>query len=268
MSAAAATAIFTRQGECWRPAPQCMGPFGGMHGGAVSGLLTGELEMMAADAGHGPAISANIYLLRPAPSTLVETRPRALREGARVAVYENELWAGGKLQAKASMCFLKALPDSQAIAAMPDAIAGTLVGEPLLDPSELAEWDFPRAPMAQSYLNAVEIRDDGKGMIWIRAKQPLFSAPTPCASTISFADFSTLFSVVATGTRPEAGGWPNADLSVHLARLPDGPWIGQRIRSDLFADGRGVTEAEIWDVHGRIGRSTQAVVLAPAAAST
>lgn len=261
----AATPIFTRQGESWSPAPQCMGPFGGMHGGAVSGLLTGELEMMAANAGHGPAISANIYLLRPAPSTLVETRPLAVREGARVAVYENELWADAKLQAKASMCFLKALPVAQAIAAIPDAITGAPAGEPLLDPSELGEWDFPRVPSAQSYLNTIDVRDDGRGTIWIRAKQPLFSSLTPCASTISFADFSTLFSVVATGTRPKAGGWPNADLSVHLARLPDGPWIGLRIRSDWFADGRGVTEAEIWDVHGRIGRSTQAVVLAPAA---
>jgi len=93
----------------------------------------------------------------------------------------------------------------------------------------------------------------------------LFSTPTPCASTISFADFSTLFSVVTAGTRPDAGGWPNADLSVHLARLPEGPWVGLRTRSDWFSDGRGVTEAEIWDVHGRIGRSTQAVVLTSAA---
>lgn len=253
--------IFTRQDDGWNPAPQAMGPFGGLHGGAVSGLLTGEMETMATAAGHGPAISAAVYLLRPAPLTLSETRPAPVREGGRVAVYENELWANGKLQAKASMCFLRPLADGASVTDMPSDIAGATIGTPLLDPGTFPKWKFPRASDAQSYLHAVDVREDGDGTIWIRALQPLFGEATPFASTISFADFSTLFSVVATGERPNAGGWPNADLSVHLARLPDGPWIGLRTRSDWFADGRGVTEAEIWDVHGRIGRSTQAAVL-------
>ena len=118
--------------------------------------------------------------------------------------------------------------------------------------------------MAASFLNAVDIREDEDGTIWMRATRPLFEEATPFSSTISFADFSTLFSVVATGARPNAGGWPNADLSMHLSRLPVGPWVGIKTRSDWFADGRGVTESEIHDVYGRIGRSTQTVVLAPA----
>eukprot|EP00435_Cladocopium_sp_Y103_P077838 s1_g1577.t1 len=240
MNAPTSSAVFTPENGKWRPAPQSMGPFGGMHGGAVSGLLTGELEKLAKDAGHGPAISATVYLVRPAPATLVETRPVAVREGGRVAVFENELWANGKLQAKASMCFLKGVPEGSEISGMPDAIQGSVPAAPLLDPEE----------------------DDGT--IWIRATRPLFDEATPFASTISFADFSTLFSVVATGDRPNAGGWPNADLSMHLSRLPVGPWVGIKTRSDWFADGRGMTESEIHDVYGRIGRSTQAVVLAPA----
>jgi len=256
--------VFARLENGWMPAPQSMGPFGGMHGGAVSGLLTGELEQRAKAAGHGPAISANVYLLRPAPSTIVQTRPVPVREGARVAVFENELWANDKLQAKASMCFLKPVPEGKDISNIPPAIQGSEVSTPLLDPAELPLWHFPRQPTEQSYLNTVDIRDDGQGTIWMQATQSLFTKPTPFASTISFADFSTLLTVVATGDRPNAGGWPNADLSLHLSRLPVGPWIGLQTRSDWFADGRGVTESEISDVHGRIGRSTQAVVLAPA----
>lgn len=264
MNAYTTAPVFTREEKGWMPAPQSMGPFGGMHGGAVSGLLTGELETMAREAGHGPAVSATVYLLRPAPSSLVETRPSALREGGRVAVYENELWANGKCQAKASMCFLKGVPDTHKIKGIPSAIAGSAPDAPAADPSALPAWVFPRMPTAESFLNAVDVRDDGAGTIWLRATKPLLGDATPFASAISFADFSTLFSVVATGERPEAGGWPNADLSLHLSRLPEGPWVGLRTRSDWFEDGRGVTESEILDVHGRIGRSTQAVVLAPA----
>jgi acyl-coenzyme A thioesterase PaaI-like protein len=263
MNAPTTSAVFTAQEGKWQPAPQSMGPFGGMHGGAVSGLLTGELEQIAGAAGHGPAISAAVYLLRPAPASLVETRPVAVREGGRVAVYENELWANDKLQAKASMCFLRAVPQGSEITGISDTILGNLPGTPLLDPSEVPAWQFPREPMAASFLNAVDIREDSEGTIWIRAKRPLFEEATPFASTISFVDFSTLFSVVATGGRPNAGGWPNADLSMHLSRLPAGPWIGIRTRSDWYPDGRGMTESEIHDVYGRIGRSTQAVVLAP-----
>ncbi|MCE8000207.1 MAG: thioesterase family protein [Rhodobiaceae bacterium] len=264
MNAPTSSAVFTPENGKWHPAPQSMGPFGGMHGGAVSGLLTGELETLARKAGHGPAISATAYLVRPAPATLVETRPTAVREGGRVAVYENELWANDKLQAKASMCFLKGVPDGSEITGMPAAIQGSVPSEPMLDPADVPKWRFPRQPMAESFLNAVDIREDKEGTIWIRATRPLFDEATPFASTISFADFSTLFTVVATGDRPNAGGWPNADLSMHLSRLPVGPWVGIKTRSDWFADGRGVTESEIHDVYGRIGRSTQAVVLAPA----
>lgn len=264
MNAPTTTAVFAPEEGKWQPAPQSMGPFGGMHGGAVSGLLTGELETLARGARHGPAISAAVYLLRPAPATLVETRPVAVREGGRIAVYENELWANDKLQAKASMCFLRAVPEGSEITGISDIILGNTPSTPLLDPEDVPAWKFPREPMAESFLNAVDIREDGEGTIWIRATRPLFEEATPFASTISFADFSTLFTVVATGGRPNAGGWPNADLSMHLSRLPVGPWIGIKTRSDWFPDGRGVTESEIHDVYGRIGRSTQAVVLAPA----
>ncbi|WOF75970.1 thioesterase family protein [Parvibaculaceae bacterium PLY_AMNH_Bact1] len=264
MNAPSNSAVFTPENGKWHPAPQSMGPFGGMHGGAVSGLLTGELEILASKAGHGPAISAAVYLLRPAPATLVETRPTAVREGGRVAVYENELWANDKLQAKASICFLKGVPDGSEITGISEAIQGSVPDTALLDPADVPKWQFPREPMAESFLNAVDIREDEEGTIWIRATRPLFDEATLFASTISFADFSTLFSVVATGGRPNAGGWPNADLSMHLSRLPVGPWIGIKTRSDWFSDGRGMTESEIHDVYGRIGRSTQAVVLAPA----
>jgi len=86
MNAPSSTAVFTPESGKWQPAPQSMGPFGGMHGGAVSGLLTGELETLAGKAGHGAAISAAVYLLRPAPPTLGETRPIAGREGGRGAL--------------------------------------------------------------------------------------------------------------------------------------------------------------------------------------
>ena len=263
MNIASPTPVFSRQNQLWHPEPQAMGPFGGLHGGAVSGLLTGELETLAADAGHGTAISAQVYLLSPAPLVASETKPVAVREGGRVAVYENELWANGKLQAKASMCFLKGVPAGKEIAGIAPVLQGSEVSEAQVNPDELPVWQFEGKTFGTSYLSAVDVREAPDGLIWLRAVQPLFNRATPFASTMSFADFSTLFSVVAAGRRPAAGGWPNADIGLHLSRLPVGPWIGLKTRSDWFADGRGVTESQIYDIYGRMGRSTQAAVLAP-----
>jgi hypothetical protein len=78
------------------------------------------------------------------------------------------------------------------------------------------------------------------------------------------ADVSTLFTVTDAGERPNANGWPNTDLSLHLSRAPTGPWIGVAQRGTWHGDGRGMTESEIFDAYGRIGRSCQSVVLLPA----
>lgn len=81
---------------------------------------------------------------------------------------------------------------------------------------------------------------------------------------MAVADVSTLFTVTDAEERPNANGWPNTDLSLHLSRAPTGPWIGVAQRGTWHGDGRGMTESEIFDAYGRIDRSCQSVVLLPA----
>ena len=108
------------------------------------------------------------------------------------------------------------------------------------------------------FLDLVDIRDtrhdDGTRAKWFKLARPFHAAQTPFSDAMAVADVSTLFTVTDAGERPNSGGWPNADLSLHLARAPIGAWIG-------------VAQRGFWqgDVHGRIGRSCQSVVLlAPA----
>jgi hypothetical protein len=51
----------------WRPSPLAAGPFAGLQGGAVAGLLTAELEAMGSEKGWGCPLSATAWSLRPAP---------------------------------------------------------------------------------------------------------------------------------------------------------------------------------------------------------
>lgn len=252
--------VFHRTGDVWQAAPEAQGPFGGMHGGAVGALAVGEMEAMAGPRGLGALVSAQLYLLRPMPLQGLTSRVSAVREGGRVAVFENEIFADGKLQAKASACFQKPVE----IDGLPGAPADTLFA-----PEEFPKWERPApfraSSVNQGFLDLCDIRDathgDGTRAKWFRMKRAFHDVPTPFSAAMAVADVSTLFTVTDAGTRPNAAGWPNADLSLHLARDPIGEWIGVAQRGDWRHDGRGMTESEIFDVHGRIGRSCQSVVL-------
>jgi len=254
--------VFRREGDIWQAARQAQGPFGGMHGGAVAALAVGEMEAMAATRGLGALVSANLYLLRPLPREGISSKVSAVREGGRIAVFENELWAGGKLQAKASACFQQPL----SVEGLPGAPEKTV-----FEPETFVKWERPEffkaANTNQGFLDLVDIRDthheDGTRAKWFRLKHPFHDVPTPFSNAMAVADVSTLFTVTDAGERPNAGGWPNADLALHLSRAPKGDWIGVAQRGSWHDDGRGMTESEIFDVHGRIGRSCQSVVLLP-----
>lgn len=254
--------VFHREGDIWQAAPQAQGPFGGMHGGAVAALAVGEMEALAAEKGLGDLVSANLYLLRPLPLEGISSKVTPVREGGRVAVFENELWADGKLQAKASACFQKPLT----ISGLPGAPA-----KQQFDPETFAAWEppgfFQSDNSNQGFLDLVDIRDavheDGTRAKWFHLGRAFHETPTPFAAVMAISDVSTLFTVTDKGERPDAGGWPNADLSLHLFRAPKGAWIGTAQRGSWHGDGRGMTEAQIFDAYGLIGRSCQSVVLLP-----
>ncbi len=80
----------------WQPSPLAAGPFNGLQGGAIAGLLTAELEALAADKGWGSAISVTTWFLRPTPVATLRTRATSVIEGGRVNVVDNMLYVEGE----------------------------------------------------------------------------------------------------------------------------------------------------------------------------
>ncbi len=239
----------------WIPTPNAMGPFGGLHGGVVSGLLVSEMEVRGAAEGWGQPVSATVYLVRPAPLEPFETVSEIVRGGARLTVVENSIMAGGKLRSKASVAFLNDVPVP---GILPPATTSS-------DPDKLPAWSFEGGFSQPTYLSAVEVREaKDAGTIWVRPKQPLIpEGGVSFGQVMAIADYATLFATYLGGERPKAAGWPNADISVHLSRAPKGEWVGVRPRSAWYPNGTGLTEAELFDVDGWLGRSCQSVVLLP-----
>ena len=101
------------------------------------------------------------------------------------------------------------------------------------------------------------------GEFWLRSITPVADSASPLARVCAHADWASGPPRLDTFASPKLAGFPNADLSVHLSRIPVGEWIGLRPRSHWFANGMGMTDTEILDVLGPIGRACHTLVLVP-----
>jgi acyl-Coa thioesterase superfamily protein/acyl-CoA thioesterase superfamily protein len=243
--------VFGREpGGSWQPHAEANGPFGGLHGGAVSGLVIAEMEREARARGLGTALSASVLLLRPAPLAALETRTELLRAGERVGALETVLLAQGKLIAKATGSFV-----------LPQRAVSTPAQPPRpFDPTALPRWRTPRVFAHKTLFDAQDIRDDGNGTKWARLIRPLVGFDAPLATVFAIADNATAFYLTARQIEPR-WAFPNIDISVHLSRPPEGEWIGVAAQSDWRESGMGLTESTLYDRQGDLGRACQTVVL-------
>jgi hypothetical protein len=55
----------------------------------------------------------------------------------------------------------------------------------------------------------------------------------------------------------------NADMTLHLGRMPEGEWLGVGTGDRVVADGVSVAECPMYDEHGPVGWSSVCAVLNP-----
>ena len=55
----------------------------------------------------------------------------------------------------------------------------------------------------------------------------------------------------------------NPDLTLYIEREPVGEWICLESETRISADGIGLAESVLYDQRGRVGRATQALLVAP-----
>ena len=220
----------------------------------MAGALAAAMEDRARGLDAGLGLQLTMYLLRPVPIEPVEIAARTVRAGGRVAVLEADMSHGGEVCATANAVFVRgaAIPS---IAAQPEATLAP--GETPFDIGE-----FTTEPW---FGDAVEMREDGEGRIWIRHTTPFVSQIGPLSFVASLADWASGMSRPGwADDNPDVAGFPNADLTVHLHRAPEGEWLGIAGAPTWTADGVGTTTAALYDCSGPLGRSAQSIVLVPA----
>jgi len=253
----ASGAIF-RHGDTpgfWQPSALAAGPFSGLQGGAIASLLTAEVEALADARKWGTAISVTVSFLKPTPMSPLRTQILPLREGGRVNVIDNTLYADVHSDpcATARITFI-----NDRRVETPEIPKTTPTN---IDPSKFPTRTIKSFHGRPWMMDAMESRI-GDGVAWFRQTVPIIAGASSesLSAVLGPADWThgiarPLQNVVAD---------PNPNLTVHLLRKPRRGWIGIRAQCGWDTErGIGVGDGTVLDVHGEIGNVSMAVALTP-----
>ena len=234
----------------WNSAPSAMGPFSGLQGGGVAGLMVFELEALANAKALGLAVSASVEFLRPTQPGSLRTVPKIVRAGRRVSVLSNEIYQGQTCTARASICVIQ--PTQISAIATPSKAHHA--------PQELDVLPARKALHGQPWMmDNFEVRQSDEGVIWFRYLDEIVDGMTPLARVLGPADWTHGLGRPATPRLAD----PNINLQVVLARQPDGDFLGIRPNTTWLPSGIGMGEGMLLDPAGPFGRVMMSVALTP-----
>lgn len=249
----------------YHPTRYAIGPWDPrlLHGGATGGLVAHALE--AAD--PAPALQfarLSIDLLRPVPLAPLTAHVAVVRSGTRLCVLDITLRHEDRIVVKAQA--LKLMPNDvtvpdharpeRPLPADPDTLPVTdLMGRALPDADQ-------RRPSMHHCIEAKRVLGfalRGEGTAWLRCAVPVVHGTelSPFVRVAALADFGNGLGQLHVDNQT---GCINADISLHLLRLPVSEWICLEARAELFDHGLGAVHTGLFDPSGYIGRVTQTLI--------
>ena len=221
-----------------------------MHGRLLAGLAAWAIEREHGIEGFVPVrLTVDLYKSPRMETTAVTTN--VVRAGGRVRAIDASMHVGGVEVARASSLWLRRA----------DPVADE--GVPHTD-----AWDAPAPDTAEvEFGGAFEVRGIGGRAFgapmprrsWLRDTNELVAgeAMTPFVRAALAADFASPLA----NSSPTGLDYINADLTLHLGRLPEGEWIGIEVADRVARDGVSVAYCRFHDAAGPIGWSTVCAVL-------
>ena len=265
--------IFTRDGDLFVPTDLAGSPWGPglLHGGPPAGLIGRAVEQFSARDPELQPVRLTLDLFRPVPKEPLRVQLELTREGRRLAALQVSLIASGVEVCRAAVLVLKrtqvelprhALPpppwvphhDNYPSSDLPSAMQGER------GPGR------QQVPQLKGFHTTIEVRrvggrpGKGRATAWIRIPVPFVAGEEtgPLTRLAATSDFGSPLGHI----RPsEQAGFINADISIHVHRLPEGEWICLEAEGTAQETGLGLVETRVHDVHGPIGRVCQAIML-------
>ena len=255
MTRTAATPFLTRRGDELVPNPIAHGGWGPTLGGqVVGGLLARAIETQVDAEAEGATLHParlTVEILRRVATEPLRVDATVVRAGGRMRSVDAAMTQDGVLVARASALYLRrsTQPDGE--------FWSTPVELPPI-PEEPEQIDdtipmFIRAYGATGDSNGLEFpwQQAGPRYAWIREFRDLVDGEelTPFIRAAMAVDVTSSMTNFSTSGL----AFINADYTLALSRLPDGPYIGLAALTHTSADGVATGSAGLFDHLGPIG---------------
>jgi hypothetical protein len=254
-------ALFHRDGDLVVPTELARGPWrpDALHGGAVAALLASALDLP----GRTPVrVTFDLLSSVPcAPLRLLVTSPEG---GERVARQTVTLLHGDTEVATAQCLAIRhADLDLPPTPQPPDPFDGVDVPDLTRTRPKVAEmvgWSCFDSDAISARTLPAELPAYAMG-IYVKLLVPVIAGePTPSISrAAAAADYAS--SSLAGGMSFDSWSFMNADLTLHLSRIPADDWIGLAGTAVIDPNGSGLSVAQLFDPNGRLGQSIQSLVV-------
>jgi hypothetical protein len=256
-------ALYAVDGDRFLPSQYTRGPWSPdhQHAGPPAALLVRAIEA-AAGIADGQCVRATFDILGPVPIAPLTITSRMLRPGRRIEQLEAALASEEGEVMRARVWRMR-----RETVILPDGLSD--VSPPPAPPEDAAP--SPRADFfteGTAYADALEWRcvrggwnEPGPAVCWSRMNVDLVGgeAITPLEHLMVMADAASGISAALDWSR-----WLfiNVDLSVVLERPPEGEWLSMDATTRFADQGAAACLATYSDQIGRLGTSTQAMLVA------
>lgn len=252
--------FFKKHDELFVPSDLTIGPWSrdAQHGGPPAALLGRTIERAAGE--DKQVVRVVFDILRPVPVKPLSVTTNVVRPGKKVTLIEATLACDGEVVMRASAWAIR-------IAEL--EIPGPPSDVPQSSPELYEPMDPSTIVPPTSYLHGTDWRfvsgaflEPGPAVAWIRTRVPLVEGEedSPLVKVLAVADSA---SGVSGALDFSEWLYINTDLSVYLHRLPRGPWIKIDAVTTPEPAGVALTSARLYDEHGPIGTSSQALFITP-----
>ncbi len=242
------------------PTHLCGGPWdaGAQHGSAVAATLARAVESVETRVPMRPA-RFTVDLLSRVPLTPMRQEVEVVKMGRQIAVVDARLFSDDRIVARASALLIRdgAELDFPAAAKVPAEVPIPPT-EPMPAPPGPA-FSFPGFWNAMDYVRSRgEMAGGAPASAWLRLRCRVAAGedPTPFQRLAVASDMG---SGIAGFLPFDRFRTINADISLHILRLPRSDWIGLDGETRVETDGIGQSTAQLFDEHGLVGR-TQASI--------
>jgi hypothetical protein len=260
--------LFVQSGTTeFTPTEHSLGPWSRdlLHGGPVAALLAHQLQAASLDGNWFPA-RLTVDLTRPVPLAKLDVTTTIIRAGRKARLLSAECHNGDALVARAGLQLI-----AQAdVPIPPTSPARRWASEPTRSPEEAPRMTpLNRVGDTAFHISSVEHRSRdnalsglGAASDWIRVTVDLLAGLplSPFERVICAADFGN---GISSSLPYDQYTYVNADLSVHLFRLPEDEWVLVDAITHMSDGGVGLAESRLSDRAGLIGRACQSLVVAP-----